>query len=133
MRGLFIAAVAVLFYMASCGTACAHYDGELLPDSVALVEYRMVISMNPEDTVTRNKLGMVYVRQEKLDKARNEFMEILKIAPDDFDALDSLGIVSEKEGNFKEAVDWFKKAVEARPGDEGAKSRLDAAAGKLGK
>jgi len=109
----------------------AHYDGELLPDSVALVEYRMVISMNPEDTVTRNKIGMVYIRQGKLDKARKEFMDILEIAPDDFDALDSLGIVSGMEGSYKEAVQWFEKALKARPGDEGAKSRLEEAKGKV--
>jgi len=114
-----------------CPSASAHYDGELLPDSVALVEYRMVISMTPEDTLTRNKLGMVYLRQGKLDKARNEFMEILKIAPEDFDALDSLGIISEKEAKYEEAADWFKRALEARPGDTGAASRLESVRKKL--
>jgi Flp pilus assembly protein TadD len=103
--------------------AYAHYEGELLPDSVAVMEYRMVISMNPSDTLTRNKLGMVYIRQGKLEKARLEFMEILKLAPNDFDALDSLGIVSEKEGKLAEAASWFARAMEVMKDDAGVRGR----------
>lgn len=110
--------------------ALAHYDGELLPDSVAVMEYRMIINMKPEDTQTRNKLGMVYIRQGKLDKAREEFMAVLKIKPKDFDALDSLGIVSEKEGKYEEAVKWYGKALEVRE-DAGARQRMDSASKKV--
>jgi len=111
--------------------ASAHYEGELLPDSVAVMEYQMVIQMTPKDTLTRNKLGMVYIRQGKLDKARGEFMEILKVDPKDFDALDSLGMVSDKEGKYREAAGWYTKALKVRDGDAGVKKRLDAVNGKL--
>lgn len=126
---VFLAAAALFLLMAPV-TASAHYDGELLPDSVAVMEYRMVINMKPSDTITRNKLGMVYIRQGKLDKAREEFMAVLKIAPKDFDALDSLGIVSDKEGKYAEAVKWYGKALEVR-NDPGAKARQDDAKKKL--
>jgi len=112
--------------------AHGHYDGELLPDSVAVMEYKMVISMNKKDILTRNKLGMVYIRQNKLDKAREEFMAVLEIEPADFDALDSLGIVSEKEGKYAEAVEWYKKALEVRD-DEGTRQRMNSASGKVKK
>jgi len=114
-------------------SASAHYEGELLPDSVAVTEYQMVIRLNPKDTLTRNKLGMVYVRQDKPDKARAEFIEILRISPADFDALDSLGIVADRQGRYAEAADWFRKALKVRPGDAGAKQRLERALSKSGK
>jgi len=126
-------AFALLASFVLCRPAFAHYNGELLPDSVAVMEYRMIINMDPDDTLTRNKLGMVYIRQGKLDKARKEFMEILDRAPEDFDALDSLGIVSEQEGRHEEAAGWYEKALKVRPGDEGVKKRLDAVKKKLGK
>lgn len=129
--GAVFLAAAVLCLVMVPVKASAHYDGELLPDSVAVMEYRMVINMKPSDTMTRNKLGMVYIRQNKLDKAREEFMAVVKMAPKDFDALDSLGIVSGKEGKHAEAVKWYGKALEVR-NDPGARARQEDAKKKLG-
>ncbi len=106
--------------------ALAHYTGELLPDSVAVMEYQMIISMQPNDTLTRNKLGMVYLRQNKLDKAKEQFLEILKIDPRNFDALDSLGIVSTRLGDFRGAVQWYTEALKVR-NDPGCRQRFEAA------
>ncbi len=111
--------------------ALAHYEGELLPDSVAVMEYQMIISMQPNDTLTRNKLGMVYLRQNKLDKAKEQFLEILKIDPRNFDALDSLGIVSVRLGDFRGAVQWYIAALKIR-NDPGCRQRFEAAKAKLG-
>ena len=128
-RYLFL--VLVLGTLLAPPVVSAHYEGELLPDSVAVMEYQMIISMKPTDTITRNKLGMVYIRQNKLDRARKEFMEVLKVAPSDFDALDSLGIVSDKEGRFDGSVVWYGKALEVKD-DKGARQRLNDAKKKLG-
>ena len=124
---IFISALCVILFPA---VAFAHYSGELLPDSVAVMEYSMIISMTPNDTLTRNKLGMVYVRQNKLDKAREQFMEILKLDPKNFDALDSLGIVCDKEAKYADAVGWYGKAIKIRPSDAGVRQRYETAAGK---
>ena len=110
--------------------ASAHYEGELLPDSVAVMEYSMVISMAPKDTLTRNKLGMVYLRQNKIAKAREQFQEILKIDPANFDALDSMGLACDKEGKFKEAADWYGKALKVKASDAGVKKRYETALNK---
>jgi len=114
-----------------CSTALAHYEGELLPDSVAVMEYQMIINMKPDDTLTRNKLGMVYIRQKKLDKAKEQFIEILKINESDFDALDSLGIISDMEGKYQDAMRWFARALVVRKDDTGARERYRQAAEKL--
>jgi Tfp pilus assembly protein PilF len=124
------AAVIIFAAMMMPVASSAHYEGDLLPDSVAVMEYQMVISMAPKDMVTRNKLGMVYLRQNKLDKARKEFLGILKADPQNFDALDSLGLVSDREAKFKDSVDWYGKALKVRL-DAGVKLRLDAATAKL--
>ncbi len=126
-------AVATMFLLTALmpSFAHAHYEGELLPDSVAVMEYRMIINMKPDDTLTRNKLGMVYIRQSKLDKAEEQFKEIIKIDPANFDALDSLGIVSESRGDYGGAAEWFKKALDVRKDDPGAKKRYESAMDKL--
>ena len=122
--------ISLLLLLAAPAATPAHYEGELLPDSVAVMEYSMVISMTPRDTVTRNKLGMVYLRQNRLALARQQFMEILGVDPGNFDALDSLGLVSDKEGKFKEAAEWYKKAMKLKPHDAGVKQRYEAAASR---
>ena len=123
--------IAIIVVLALPGAALAHYEGELLPDSVAVMEYSMVISMTPKDTVTRNKLGMVYMRQNRLGLARRQFMDILRIDPRNFDALDSLGLVSDREGKYGEAAEWYRKAVKERPEDAGVRVRYEAACSKL--
>jgi Tfp pilus assembly protein PilF len=128
MVRLFIICAFVFLLAPVC--ASAHYEGELLPDSVAVMEYEMVLNMTPKDVLTRNKLGMVYIRQGKLDLARKEFTEILKIDPKNFDALDSLGMVSYKEGKYQEAAGWYEKALKIKS-NAGVKQRLDAASEKI--
>ncbi len=103
--------------------AFAHYTGELLPDSVAVMEYQMIISMQPSDTLTRNKLGMVYLRQNKLDKARAQFLDILKIDARNFDALDSLGIVESRLGDPSQAAAWYERALKIK-NDNGCRQRF---------
>jgi len=126
-----VVAAALLSAMSAfmCPSAFAHYEGELLPDSVAVMEYQMIINMKPDDTLTRNKLGMVYIRQKKLDKAKEQ--EILKINESDFDALDSLGIISDMEGKYQDAMRWFARALVVRKDDTGARERYRQAAEKL--
>ena len=126
MVKLILAAILVLLP----SLASAHYEGELLPDSVAVMEYSMVISMAPKDVLTRNKLGMVYLRQNKVAKAREQFREILKIDPANFDALDSMGLACDKEGKFKEAADWYGKALKVKASDAGVKKRYETALNK---
>jgi tetratricopeptide (TPR) repeat protein len=127
MRVIVFFTICLLLFAAP---AFAHYEGELLPDSVAVMEYQMIISMTPKDTLTRNKLGMVYLRQNKLGKAREQFLEILKLDPANFDALDSLGLVSDREGNYLEAVGWYGRALKVKAGDAGVRKRYETALGR---
>ncbi|ABQ26942.1 tetratricopeptide repeat protein [Geotalea uraniireducens] len=95
----------------------AHPETGFLPDSVAETEYRIVVEINPKDIQTRNKLGIVLYRKNKLGEAAWQFGEVLKVSPRDFDAHDGMGLVSCKTGNYKEAVAWFTKAIVLRRED----------------
>ena len=91
--------------------AHAHPETGFLPDAIAETEYKMVVQINPADIATRNKLGIVLYRKNKLKEAEEQFLEILKIAPRDFDAHDGMGLVKIKERDFPVALLWVQKAI----------------------
>jgi tetratricopeptide (TPR) repeat protein len=95
----------------------AHPETGFLPDAVAEVEYKMVVEINPRDTATRNKLGIVLYRKNKLQEAENQFIEVLKIAPGDFDAHDGMGLVKIKQRNYPLALSWIQKAISLSAND----------------
>jgi tetratricopeptide (TPR) repeat protein len=82
-----------------------------LPDVIAEVQYKMVVEINPRDIATRNKLGMVYVRMNKLQEAENQFAEVLKQAPSDFDAHNGMGLVKIRQRDYSAALPWIQKAI----------------------
>lgn len=95
----------------------AHPETGSLPDSTAETEYRIVVEVNPKDFKTRNKLGMILYRKNKLDEAARQFSETLQLSPRDFDAHNGMGLISSKKGRHVEAVSWFTKATALRPED----------------
>jgi tetratricopeptide (TPR) repeat protein len=107
-----------LLYLFSTGTAYAHPDKGLLPDAIAETEYRIVIDLDPKDTETRNKLGIVLYRKNKLKEALQQFKTVLTQRPGDFDAHDGMGLVLMKKGHYEDAVAWFKKAISINKYDE---------------
>jgi Flp pilus assembly protein TadD len=101
----------LLFSFLLPGFAQAHPETGLLPDAIAELEYRIVLDITPNDIMTRNKLGIVLYRKNKLAEAGREFAEVLRIAPRDFDAHDGMGLVKLKERKCAEAVSWFRQAI----------------------
>lgn len=88
-----------------------------MPDPVAEMEYRILLEFKPADTVTRNKLGMVLFRLNKVTEAENEFAIVLKCAPEDFDALDAMGLVKFTQNRNDEAAKYFTRALAVRTDD----------------
>jgi tetratricopeptide (TPR) repeat protein len=93
------------------GLSHAHPETGMLPDAIAEMEYRIVLEITPNDIKTRNKLGIVYYRKNKLKEAESEFAEVLRVAPKDFDAHDGMGLVKLKEHKSGDAVAWLQKAI----------------------
>ena len=92
-------------------SAFAHPESGFLPDAIAEMEYKIVLDINPQDIETRNKLGIVLYRKEKLHEAEKEFSKVLASSPGDFDAHDGMGLVKNKQKKYEEAISWFKKAI----------------------
>ncbi|UFS70316.1 tetratricopeptide repeat protein [Geomonas sp. RF6] len=89
----------------------AHPETGLLPDAIAEVEYRIVLDITPNDLKTRNRLGVVLCRKNKIAEAEREYATVLRMAPNDFDAHDGMGLVRLRQRRYDEALSWFKKAI----------------------
>ncbi len=129
MKQLFFA-LAVSLFMAT--SVHAHGNISKLPDSVQVLQYRMLLYMDPGDNVTRNKLAMALYRTNKLDEARAELETILKNDPANFDAQDGMGIVLLKSGNYQEALQHLEKARSLKKDDMLLHVHLSVAYEKLG-
>lgn len=107
----------LLLLLLSALPAVAHVEKGYMPDSVAEMEYRILLEFKPEDNTTRSLLGMALLRQNKLSEAEKEFRLLLKSDPKSFDALDSLGLVLFKQKRFPEAQQHLQSAITIRPDD----------------
>ena len=112
--------------------AAAHVEKGSMPDSVAEMEYRILLEFEPENLEVRNQLGMVLYRLGKLDEAEKEFYYVLEKMPENFDAIDALGLINMQRANFQLAIDLFKKAITINPDDMLAYFHLGQALERLG-
>ncbi len=99
------------------GDALAHGNISNLPAPVQIMQYRLLIYMNPDDLVSRNKMAMVLLRTNKLEEARAQLDYILQKDSKNFDALDGLGILLMKQGHMDEAKTKLLQAERLRPYD----------------
>ena len=112
---LFLFCAAILVSINSPATA--HIEKGSMPDSVAEMEYRILLEFKPNNLDVRNKLGMILYRSEKFDEAASEFDYVLKKDPENIDALTSLARVKTKLSNYQQAMTLFKKAIAINPDD----------------
>jgi Flp pilus assembly protein TadD len=84
--------------MFSASTAMAHPEDESLPDSAAVMEYQIVLSMTPDDCKTRNRLAAVYYRMGRIDEAEREYRKVLEKDAANRDAMEGLRLTSMRRG-----------------------------------
>lgn len=114
MHKLFLVLSIILLWV---GSACAHGDISKLPDSVQIMQYKMILYMDADDADTKNNLAMAYFRTNQLDEAKKELESILEKDPNNFNALDGMGIVLIKEGSADKALEFLQKALEINDKD----------------
>lgn len=108
MRKLFL----ILFILlVSAGSAAAHGGISKLPDSVQIMQYKMLLYMDADDTATRNNLAMAYFRTDKLSEAAKQLETILAKDINNFDALDGMGIVLLRQKKEAEALKYLQRAL----------------------
>lgn len=101
----------MILSIAWTASAWGHTEIEGLPDAVAVMSYKQILYLNPDDLETRNKLAMALYRTNKIEEAKKELEYVLKRDPGNFDALDGFGIVLIREKKYKEAMQYFDKAL----------------------
>ena len=115
VRAFVISALVVL--VQGVNPARAHIEKGKMPDPLAVMEYRILLDLQPEKNDIRNNLGMVLYRMNKLDEAEKEFNTVLSNDPHNFNAVDALGLVYQKRGDLQRAESQFKKARSMNPND----------------
>lgn len=115
----------------SHGMARAHGDISALPDSVQILQYKMVLYTDSEDLATKNLLAMAYFRTKALDEASVLLDEIIAKDPNNFDAMDGRGIVLLKQGRGNEALDYLNRALAINDKDVMIHAHLAAAHAQL--
>jgi len=102
----------VLFLLTiSAGNAAAHGDISKLPDSVQIMQYQMLLYMEPNDVATKNSLAMAYFRTGKLVEAATELEGVLKKDAKNFNTLDGMGVVLLRQKKAEEALKYLEQAL----------------------
>lgn len=83
--------------------------------AAAAVEYERALAIHPNDAGTRNKLGTVLQRAQRLGPAEKQYAEALKINPSYAEAWNNLGSTQHARGKFREAIKSYQKAVSLKP------------------
>jgi Flp pilus assembly protein TadD len=93
------------------GSAWAHSDIDNLPPAVAVLSYKQILYLKPDDLTARNGLAMALVRTNKLQEAQKELQYVLEKDPNNFDALDGYAVLLIKVGKHKDALQYLSKAA----------------------
>jgi len=83
------------------------------------------IKYNPSAWLAHNNLGYIMVEQNRLDEARDQFIEALQIKPDYSEAHNNLGVVYSRTGHIEEAIREYRAALTVNPDYGDAQNNLD--------
>jgi tetratricopeptide (TPR) repeat protein len=110
---LFSGATALLVILCAV-PALAHVEGHM-PDSVAEMEYRILLEFKPRDFAIRVKLATVLMNQDKLAEAEEEFYKALGSKPRDLQAHIGLTRLKLRQNKISDALAMIMKAVDIDP------------------
>ena len=100
-------------------------------DSVVLFEH--AISVTSDNDAAHTHLGMVFLQQEKLDEAREQFAEAVRINPEQYAGWSNLGVVMRRQRELDESVACFSEALRIKPDFAAAHNNLGMALSAQGK
>jgi hypothetical protein len=101
----------------------AAMDGGRLSSAAVLLN--KVLAEDPQNTLARRDLGIIYVETKVLTKARRCFEQVLAAAPDDYLSHYELGIVEARLGQPQEALRQMQVACRLAPGSEQCRVELE--------
>lgn len=98
----------------------------------AIIQYKRVLTINPDDAEIHNNLGVVYGEKRMLYQAISEFEKALDINPDLAETYVNIGSVYGKKEMLDEAISAYKEAIRLKPDDAFAHYNLGYAYYKKG-
>ena len=104
--------LALFLLILAAGSASAHGDISNLPDSVQIMQYKMLLYMDPDDAETKNKLAMVYFRTDQPELTVQELKGVLAKDVHNFNALDGMGDQLVKANSEQDIIEIFRKEEE---------------------
>jgi len=78
---------------------------------MAFIEFQKALQLTPDNKDILNSLGLVYLKLENYDKARELFLKAISLDPGFSDAYNNLGVTYVQRKQWPEAVQAFKKAL----------------------
>jgi Flp pilus assembly protein TadD len=78
-------------------------------------EFTKVVSLQPENAMAYNNLGLVLKAQGRSTDAESQYLVALQINPKYPEALNNLGLLYDQQNRVKEAVQQYRKAIEIAP------------------
>jgi tetratricopeptide (TPR) repeat protein len=93
----------------------------------AVLEYRKVLAISPQDAVVHNKLGITYHQLTQLDLAKKEYEQAKKLNPKYSEAWNNLGTVFYSQKRYGKAIKQYKKSLELQPESATAYHNMGAA------
>ena len=87
---------------------------------IAYREFKYSIQLDPNNYKAYNALGVIELKQGKIDVAKEHIEKALKLCPNYAVALDNMGTVYLAEANNARAEEYFKKAIAINPNSASA-------------
>jgi uncharacterized protein (AIM24 family) len=97
-------------FLAHFNKGKAHYDEKRFPQAEAELEEAYLL--RPRDQKVLNLLGLVYFKQEKLEKAEEVYRKLAAESPDAHTLFYNLGLIYFKLQRLEEAESAFNKALD---------------------
>jgi len=114
MKIILLSALLSFILIFGNGPVHAHVE-KGMPDSVAEMEYRILLEFKPGDFASRIKLGMVLLNQNKFKEADKEFHRALTSSPENQQAYIGLSLLHLKQDQTAQALKFIKNAVSLDP------------------
>lgn len=84
--------------------------------------FKLALTLNPKDSEVLFNLGNLYNAENKLEQARNKYLEAIQIRPDFAEAHYNLGLIFSKMGDNVKAVSHLEKFLQLSPNARNAET-----------
>jgi tetratricopeptide (TPR) repeat protein len=88
------------------------------------------VQLNPDFAQAYYNLGIIFADHNDLDKAVEQFRQVLRIHPDDAQMHCNLGILLVRQGRVDEAISEFRTSLRFDPNFSKAREQLENALAK---